>query len=319
MTDEVTGRFAFVARRVVSLVPLVLGILLLAMLLLSLAPGNPARNVTGPRASQGEVDKVAHQLGLDQPVWERYLHYVGKVSTGDLGTSLKTGQRVSGQIASQLPVTLSIAVLGVLIALVASVLLAIAAARRPDGIVDQAVRLIAVLGIGLPTFWVAIMAIRLIALPTGWFPVAGVGQGLLEHLRSYVLPAVVVGISTMAPMIRSLRATMIELYEAEFVLAARTLGFSGPSLVVGFQLRNAVPPLITVAAAQAGYALFGTVVVEVAFGLPGMGQGLATAASTQDFPLVQGYVIVFAVMIVLIYLFTDVINSIVDPRVRITA
>jgi peptide/nickel transport system permease protein len=163
------------------------------------------------------------------------------------------------------------------------------------------------------------MAIRLIALPTGWFPVAGAGLGLADHLRAYVLPSLVVAISITAPMIRSLRATMMELREAEFVLAAKTLGYGGRALLSGFQLRNAVPPLVTVTAAQAGYALFGTVVVEVAFGLPGMGLGLVTAASTQDFPLVQGYVIVFAVLVVLLYLLADVVNAAVDPRVRITA
>jgi len=314
-----TGRFAFVARRFVSLVPLLLGILLMAMLLLSLTPGDPARQVAGPRAPQSEVDAVSHGLGLDQPVWERYVHYVGQVLTGNLGSSFKTGQSVTDQVVAQLPITLSVATLGVLLALLVTVPLAVAAARRPDGSVDHAIRLLAVLGIGLPTFWIAIMAIRLVALPTGWFPVAGEGEGLAEHLRAYVLPSTVVAISILAPMIRSLRATMMDLHDAEFVLAARTLGFQGGSLLRRFQLRNAVPPLVTVTAAQSGYALFGTVVVEVAFGLPGMGQGLVVAASTQDFPLVQGYVIVFAVLVVLLYLVADVANAVVDPRVRISA
>jgi peptide/nickel transport system permease protein len=315
----VSGRFAFVARRLVSLVPLLLGILLLVMLLLTLAPGDPARNVAGPRAPQAEVDAVAHELGLDRPVTERYVHYVAQVLSGDLGTSAKTGQSVATQVADQLPVTLAVAGLGVLLALLVTVPLAVAAARRPDGWVDHLVRLLSVFGIGLPSFWVAIMAIRLVALPTGWFPVAGTGDGTADFLRALVLPASVVAVSILAPMVRSLRATMMELEDAEFVLAARTLGFAGPSLLRRFQLRNAVPPLVTVTAAQAGYALFGTVVVEVAFGLPGLGQGLVVASSTQDFPLVQGYVIVFAVLVVLLYLVADVVNAAVDPRVRITA
>jgi peptide/nickel transport system permease protein len=313
------GRFGFVLRRLLSLVPLLLGILLLAMLLLSLTPGDPARQVAGPRAPQSEVDDVAHQLGLDQPVWERYVHYVAQVLTGDLGTSPKTGKSVAAQVWEQLPITLSVATLGVLLALVVTVPLAVAAARRPDGPVDHLIRLLAVLGIGLPAFWIAIMAIRFVALPTGWFPVAGTGDGAAQFLRAMVLPATVVAISILAPMVRSLRATMIELEDAEFVLAARTLGFHGTALLRRFQLRNAVPPLITVTAAQAGYALFGTVVVEVAFGLPGLGQGLVVASSTQDFPLVQGYVIVFAVLVVLLYLVADVVNAAVDPRVRISA
>ena len=314
-----SGRFAFVLRRLLSLLPLLLGILLLAMLLLSLAPGDPARQVAGPRAPQSEVDDVARELGLDRPVVERYALYVAQVASGDLGTSVKTGQSVSDQVVDQLPVTLAVAALGVLLALLVTVPLAVAAARRPDGPVDHLIRLLAVFGIGLPTFWIAIMGIRFIALPTGWFPVAGTGEGLGDFLRALVLPASVVAISILAPMVRSLRATMMELEEAEFVLAARTLGFRGGSLLRRFQLRNAVPPLITVTAAQAGYALFGTVVVEVAFGLPGLGQGLVVASSTQDFPLVQGYVIVFAVLVVLLYLVADVLNAAVDPRVRITS
>lgn len=313
------GRYAFVVRRFVSLVPLLLGILLLVMLLLTLAPGDPARNVAGPRAPQSEVDDVAHELGLDRPVAERYVRYVAQVLSGNLGTSVKTGQSVSDQVFGQLPLTVAVATLGVLLALLVTVPLAVAAARRPDGPVDHLIRLLAVFGIGLPTFWVAIMAIRLVALPTGWFPVAGAGEGTAAHLRALVLPACVVAVSILAPMVRSLRATMMELEDAEFVLAARTLGFSGGSLLRRFQLRNAVPPLVTVTAAQAGYALFGTVVVEVAFSLPGMGQGLVVASSTQDFPLVQGYVLVFAVLVVGLYLLADIVNAAVDPRVRISA
>jgi peptide/nickel transport system permease protein len=313
------GRFGFVARRVVSLVPLTLGVLLLTMLLLSLAPGDPARMVAGPRAPQAQVDAVAHQLGLDQPVWQRYVEYVGHVLSGNLGSSFKTGQSVAAQLRDQLPLTLALASLGVLLALVLTVPLAVAAARRPDGAVDHAVRLLAVFGIGLPTFWVAIMAIRLIALPTGWFPVAGLGDTLSTHVSAFVLPSVVVALSILAPMVRSLRATMIELHEADFVLAARTLGYGGVSLLRRFQIRNAISPLVAVTAAQAGYALFGTVVVEVAFTLPGMGQGLVVAARTQDFPLVQGYVVVFAALVVALYLLADVVTAVVDPRVRIAA
>jgi len=313
------SRYTFILRRLVTLVPLLLGILLLLMLLLDLTPGDPARLVAGARAPEARLDEVRTQLGLDLPVWERYFHYVGQVVTGDLGTSFKTGQSVSGQILDQVPVTLAVATAGVLVALLVSVPAAILAALRQDGLADHVVRGFGVLGIGLPTFWLALLSIQLVAIPTGWFPVAGFGVGFGEHLRALVLPALVVGIGLAPPMIRSLRATMLELADAEFVLAARTLGFSGTDVVRRFQLRNAVPPLVTVTAAQAGFALFGTVVVEVAFGLPGMGLGLVTAASTRDFPLVQGYALVFAVLVVLLYLVADVVASIVDPRVRITA
>ncbi|MCD0449715.1 ABC transporter permease [Actinocorallia sp. API 0066] len=313
------SRYGFVGRRALSLVPLLAGILFLVMLLLSVTPGSAARMVAGPRAGQDEVDAVARQLGLDLPVWERYLHYVGDVLTGDLGTSFKTGQSVSEQIAAQLPVTVAVAAAGVLLALALAVPLAVLAARRPGGPVDQAVRVFGALALGLPGFWVAIMLIRLVALPTGWFPVAGWGADAAGHARALVLPAVVVALGIVPPMVRSLRAAMIELHDAEFVVAARALGYRGVDLLRLFQARNALPPLVTVTAAQAGYALFGTVVVEVAFGLPGMGQGLVTAAGTRDFPLVQGYTLVFAVLVVLLHLLSDLVTAATDPRVRISA
>ena len=313
------SRYAFIGRRLLSLVPLLLGMLFLLMLLLNLTPGDPARLVAGPRASDESVAQISHQLGLDLNVWHRYVNYVGEVVTGNLGTSFKTGRPVGSLIAEQLPVTLSLATAGVLLALLVSVPLAVAAARRPDGLADHVVRAVCVLGVGLPSFWVAVMVIRFVALPSGWFPVAGFGNNLAEHLRALILPAIVVAASIAPPMIRSLRSTLMELTEAEFVLAGKTLGFGGIELVRRFQLRNAVPPLVTVTAAQAGYALFGTVVVEVAFGLPGMGLGLVTASSTRDFPLVQGYTLVFAVLVLVLYLCSDVILSIVDPRARISA
>ncbi len=313
------SRYGFLFRRLLSLIPLLLGILLLVMLLLNLTPGDPARLVAGTRAPESELVKVREQLGLDQPIWLRYFDYLGAVLRGDLGSSFKTGQPVADQIAAQLPVTLSIAVLGVLVGLVIAVPLAVLSSRRPDGLADHTIRVLGVLSIGLPSFWVAIMAISLIALPTGWFPVAGVGRGGGDFVRAMVLPSLVVALSIIAPMIRSLRAAMIELNSTEFVYAARTLGFNGGQVTRLFQLRNAVSPLVIVTAAQAGYALFGTVVVEVAFGLPGMGQGLVTASTTRDFPLVRGYTLVFAVLIVLVYLIADLVIAAVDPRVRITA
>ncbi len=313
------SRYGFVATRLLSMIPLMLGVLFAVMLLLELVPGDTARVVVGARASDEEVAQVRDELGLDDPIWVRYVDYVAGALHGDLGRSFKTGLDVVDQIAAQLPITLAVALAGVLLALLLTIPLAVLASRRPDGIVDHSVRLLGTLGIGLPSFWLAIMMIVLIALPTGWFPIAGIGDTPAEFLRSLVLPALVVALSIAAPMVRALRATMIELQDAEFVRAAETFGFRGRSLVTGFQLRNAVPPLVTVTAAQAGYALFGTVLVEVAFSLPGMGQGLTIAAGTRDFPLLQGYTLVFAVIVVLLYLLADLVTAIIDPRVRIAS
>lgn len=314
-----SNRYGFIIRRLASLIPLLLGILLVVMLLLALTPGDPARLVVGPRATQDDVDRAREQLGINQPLWTRYLTYLGDALHGDLGQSFKTGRSVSAQILEQLPVTLLLAATGVFLAILISVPLAVIAARSNGRVGDHLVRGFNVLGIGLPTFWLAIMVITFVALPTGWFPVAGFGQTPLEHLRSIFLPALVVSIAISPPMIRSLRSTIRDLQTTEYVLAAKTLGFNGIGLTRRFVLRNAVPPLITVTAVQASYALFGTVIVEVAFSLPGMGQGLVVAAGQRDYPLVQGYTLVFALVIILVFLLADVFTAFIDPRVRISA
>ncbi|TPF96460.1 hypothetical protein EP30_07425 [Bifidobacterium sp. UTCIF-39] len=311
------NRYRFIVTRLLTLIPLILGILLVTTLLLDLTPGDPARLVTGPRASDEDVAHVRSQMGLDRPFLIRYVDYVINVLHGNFGTSFKTGKTVSTQIAQQLPITLSIAVGGILVALLLSVLLAMLSVQKPDGLADQIVRILCVVGIGLPSFWIAIMLISYVALPTRAFPVAGIGDGISDHIRAMILPILTVAISLTAPMTRSLRATLLDVRNSDYVLAARTLGFTGWNLTGSFILRNAAGPLVVVAASQAGYALFGTTVVEVAFSLPGIGQGLVTAASQRDFPLVQGYTFVFAIAIVVIYLVADIITSVIDPRVRI--
>lgn len=312
-----TSRFSFIFKRLLTLIPLVLGILLITTFLLDLTPGDPARLVAGPRASAQDVAQIRVKMGLDRPFFVRYVDYVINVFQGNFGTSFKTGQDVGQQIANQLPITLSIALGAIALALIVAVPLAILSARKVDKLPDQIVRVLCALGIGLPSFWIAVMLITYVALPTKWFPVAGIGTTFDAHVRSVLLPIITVAIGVMPPMVRSLRATLLEVNGADYVIAAKTLGFSGMRLTRSFVLRNAVGPLVTVTAAQAGFALFGTTVVEVAFSLPGIGQGLVTAASARDFPLVQGYTFVFAIMVVVLYLIADIVAAAIDPRVRI--
>ena len=247
----------------------------------------------------------------------RYGLDVWGILHGDFGTSFKTGKDVGEQIATQLPITLSIAFGAIVFALLITVPLAMWAAKHEGRWQDHLTRVVGALCIGLPSFWVAIMLITYVALPSGKIPVAGIGETAGQHVLAMLLPIVTVSLGLIPPMVRSLRATLLETEHSDFVLAAQTLGFSGSELTWSFIMRNAVGPLVTVATAQAGFALFGTTVVEVAFGLPGIGQGLVTAASSRDFPLVQGYTFVFAVIIIVLYLVSDVISAAVDPRVRI--
>lgn len=313
------GRFSFIAKRLVTLVPLLVGIVFVVFLLLKITPGNPAREAVGLRASPQAVAQAAREMGLDQPVSGQFIHYLNGAIHGNLGYSFKTNSPVISVLKPQVPITVWLMVMGVLLSILISVPLAVIAALRPDGAVDHVVRGLSVFALSMPIFWVGIMLITIIALPTGVFPVGGFGQGFFGHLRSITLPALTMAIAIVPVLIRSLRATVIEVLESDYVSAARSLGVRGPRLLRRFVLRNALSPMITLLAVQTGYFLFAAVIVETTFNLPGLGQGLVSAVDNEDFPLVQGYTLVFAVAIVLIYLLSDIAVSMLDPQVVVEA
>jgi peptide/nickel transport system permease protein len=226
---------------------------------------------------------------------------------------------VAGNILARAPVTLWLIGAGIVFSLLISVPLAVLAASRRDGLADHVVRLVSALGIGMPMFWVGIMLVTLVALPTGWFPVGGFGTTLAGHLRSMVLPGLTLGIAMAPPMIRGLRASIVDVLGSDYVSFGRSLGTTGLRMQRRFVLRNALPPVVTLLAVQSGYFLFGAVVLETAFALPGMGEGMVLAAVNRDLPLVQGYTLLFALAVVLVYLVADVVNVLLDPRVAIRA
>ena len=309
------GRFAFVLRRLLAVIPLLVGIIFVVFLLLKITPGNPAREAVGLRASAQAVAHAARVMGLDQSVPGQFWHYMDGVLHGNLGYSFKTNAPVAPQLATQAPITVWLIVVGVLLSLIITIPLATLAALRPDGIVDHIVRAISVTFLAMPVFWVGLMLLTVVAIPTGAFPVAGFGSGFIGHLHSIALPALTLAIGVAPVLVRSLRATMIEVLNSEYVSAARSLGVGGGRLFRRFVLRNALPPMVTLLAVQTGYLLFGAVIVETTFNLPGLGQGLVSAVDNEDFPLVQGYTLVFAVAIVLIYLIADIAVAALDPRV----
>jgi peptide/nickel transport system permease protein len=313
------GRFAFIGKRILSTVPLLLGIVFVVFLLLKITPGNPAREALGVRASPAAVAAAAKSMGLDKSAPAQFVTYLGQALQGDLGYSFKSNRSVTSTIGVEAPITIWLIVAGAVLSLLIAIPLATVAAVWRDGPVDHVVRGFSVLSLALPMFWVGIMLITLIALPTGIFPVGGFGNSLAQHLRAILLPALTMGIAMSPVMIRSLRASIIEVLDSEYVNAARSLGVSKGRLFRRFVLRNAAPSMVTLLAVQSVYFLFGAVVIETTFDLPGLGQGLVIAAGNRDFPLVQGYTLVFAVAVVLIYLISDIVTAMLDPRVVIDA
>lgn len=314
-----SGRFAFVLKRIALSIPLLLGVVLLVFLLLQVTPGDPARVVAGLRASDEQVAEVREGLGLERPVMVQYVDYVTDVARGDLGFSYKSRQPVADMISSRLPISGWLLAVGVAFSLLLAIPLGVWSALRRDRIDDHAIRGVSLLGIAMPSFWVGLMLILLVALPTGWFPVGGAGRGLGGFLRSMVLPGLTLGL-VMAPLqIRSLRSSVIGVLDSDYVATGRALGASGFTLVRRFVLRNAVSSMVTILAIEISFVLFSLVVVEATFALPGVGEGMVRAATQRDFPAVQGYTLVFALVVVGVYLLADVVNSLLDPRVEVTS
>jgi peptide/nickel transport system permease protein len=311
------GRFRFVLKRLVLTIPLLFGIVLLVFLILEVTPGDPARQIVGLRASEEQLQEVREELGLDDPVLTQYARYVSSVVSGDLGYSFKSRRSVAALIQERLPVTMWLLGFGMAFALAISIPLGIVSALRRDRAVDHVVRGAGLLGLTMPSFWVGILLILTIALPTGLFPVGGFGETTAEHLRSIILPAVTLAIAIAPIQIRSLRASITSVLGSDHVTTGRSMGIPPSRLMRRFVLRNAAPPTIAILALDIGFLLFGAVVIETTFALPGIGQGLVLAARQRDIPAIQGYTLLFALIVVAVYLLADILTAVVDPRVEI--
>jgi peptide/nickel transport system permease protein len=311
------GRFGFVAKRVAVTVPLLLGIALVVFLLLQITPGDPAREIAGLRASEERLDEVREDLGLDDPVFVQYGRYVSQLASGDLGYSYKSRESVNSIIGERIEPTIWLLLIGTLLSVAVAVPVAILAALRHDRPTDHAIRLGGLVGLSMPAFWVGVMLLLLVALPTGLFPVGGFGGSFPEKLRSIALPALTLAIGTAPVLIRNLRVRMISILESDYVATAEAIGLSRGRIMRRFVLRNAASSSVTLLALEIGFLLFGAVVIETTFAIHGLGEGLVVAARARDLAAVQGYTLVFALAVVAVHLAADVINSLLDPRVVI--
>jgi peptide/nickel transport system permease protein len=308
---------AYVGRRLLQLVPIVLGVTILVFFLIHLVPGDPARTILGNQATPARVALVRHEFGLDKPLLVQYQKFMGRLVRGDLGSSLFYSVPAGQLVFERLPVTLWLIGLGTLLSVVIAVPLAVIAAIKRNRLPDQVVRAVPLVGLGFPAFWLGIMLLLIFGLHLGRaFPVGGYGSGFIGHLHSMFLPALTVALGISPILIRSLRASLLEVLESDYVTTARSKGIPERRVVSRHALRNAVISTITVLGVNVGFLIGATFVVEQVFALPGIGQLLINAIFERDFPVVQAVTLVSAVMVVLVYLITDVIHALLDPRVR---
>ncbi|MGB2712184.1 MAG: ABC transporter permease [Conexibacter sp.] len=311
---------SYVARRLLAAVLLLLVLSLGVFLLLYLAPGSPEQVLLGTRgADPATIHAIRTQHHLDDPFFAQYLHWLGGAVQLDFGTSIRSGEAVRTMIVERFAVTLELGLLSFALALAVGLALGIAGAVRSGGALDSGAVGLAVFGVSAPAFVTGIALLYLFAVLVPWFPAFGAGEGFADRLYHLVLPAIALSLTGIALVVKLTRAALIETLQQDYVTFARARGVEGRAVLVRYALRNALVPIVTAAGIVLVAMLTGTVLVEVSFGLPGIGALLVDSATTKDLPVVQALALLFGVVIVLVNLATDVVYSWVDPRIRLGA
>lgn len=301
----------YVAKRLLSLLGTLLGVSVLIFLMVHLIPGDPATQILGQFATPEAISQMRASLGLEQPLWQQYASFLGRLLTGDLGTSLFTGESVWEQIVARFPITMQLAVLSVVIAAIFGILLGTIAAVKQNTFVDRLVVLTSLVGISAPGFWIALFLIWIFAYKLALFPISG-----YEGIHSLLLPAITLGMAEAGMIARMTRASMLEVIKQDYMRTAEAKGASLVSLVFSHGLPNAIIPVVTMIGLQFGSLMAGAVVVETVFSLQGIGSLAIEAISKRDMPTVQGMVFFMALIFALTNLIVDLIYSRIDPRIH---
>ncbi|TAJ28978.1 MAG: ABC transporter permease [Reyranella sp.] len=300
----------FLARRLIVALLVAATVMTLAFMLTRLS-GDLAISIAGPSATQEDIEIVRKAYGLDRPVTTQFLDWVARAVTGDLGDSFFFKKRVGALIAERMPVTLTLGLTGLVIALLVSLPLGILAAVRENTGLDRFVQAIALLGQAMPSFWLGLLLMITFGLQLGWLPISGTGSW--QH---YVMPGIVLAFSAVPALTRLTRAGMIQSLGSDYIRTARAKGLSRASILLKHALRNAAIPVVAIAAVQLGFMLGGSIVIEQVFALHGVGFLAWESIGKNDFPVVQAVVLVLAVIYVGLTTLADLMNAVLDPRLR---
>ena len=310
----------YIIRRLIHSVFIIWGCATLVFFLLRLIPGDPVVQMLGPEYTPEAATALRHKLGLDEPIYVQYARWFGSVVTGNLGGSIASGETVTGAIASGLPKTLSLAALAFLIAVVIAVPAGIAAALRRNTFVDYAASVLAFVGVSMPSFWFGIILILIFAVRLHWLPAIGYAEmskdGFGEWLKRLILPSLAIGAGYAAILMRFVRAGVLEVLGSDYVRTARAKGVHERAVISRHVLRNSLIPVVTIAGIQLALLLSGAVVVETVFSIRGIGRILVGAIFDRDYPMVQGVILLVAVIFVLANLVVDILYTFLDPRIH---
>ena len=307
------------ALRVAQSLPVLLLVATLAFVLMHLLPGDPAVVIAGPDASAEAIDKLRQQLGLDRPILIQLGTWLGHLIQGDFGQSLMLNQGVVAAVLERLPVTLSLALIAFAITVPAGVALGMLAACKRGSWIDSAVMGVALLGVSIPSFWIAIVSVILFSVELRWLPSSGyapLGDGVGPWFRSMLQPAVILALFQIGYLARMTRSAMLDVLDQDYIRTARAKGLSGWSTIGKHAFRNALMSVVTVSGIILSLLIGGSVVIEQVFALPGIGRLVVQGIMARDYPLVQGTMLLLGFAFVLVNVVVDLVYTLVDPRVR---
>ncbi|MBD2861158.1 ABC transporter permease subunit [Paenibacillus oceani] len=303
------GRYAL--QRLLGVIPLLFVVSVLVFLFIHLIPGDPARLVAGKDATLDEINGIREQLGLNLPLWQQYLNYMGKLLSGDLGSSLRSGLPVSDMLMSRLTPTVILTFTSLGWALVIGLLIGTISAVYRNRWPDYTGMLTAISGISVPGFWLGLVLIQIFSVQLGWFPTGGV-----DSWKSYVLPSLTLGAGIMSMLARFSRSSMLETMREDYIRTGRAKGLREFVVVGRHALRNSLIQVVTVAGLQFGFLLGGSVMVETVFSIPGLGRLLVDSIAFRDYTVIQALLLLFATQFILINLIVDLLYGVLNPKIR---
>jgi len=306
----------YLVRRLLLLMPVALGITIVTFFLLRLIPGDPAVIMLDNRATAENVARLRHSLGLDRPLFVQYLLFLKNIATGRLGESLIYRTQVLPIILGRLPVTLFLAVYSTVLAALVAVPLGAWAALRKGRASDQAIRLGVLFSLATPNYWAAIVLLLVFSIELRWFPVGGYGTTFGDHLRHLFLPALTIALSLTPILVRTLRHNILEVLRTDYVRTAHAKGLEAARVFTRHVLRNSLISTVSVLGVHLGFLVGGAVITETVYAIPGTGFLLIKSTFARDYPMVQGLTLMFASLVILVNLLTDMTYAVLDPRVR---
>ncbi|MCI7814606.1 MAG: nickel ABC transporter permease [Lachnospiraceae bacterium] len=308
--------YKYVAKRLLMLIPVLLGVTFIVFFILNLSPGDPAAMILGDQASAEALEMKREELGLNDPLLVRYVKYIWDMLHGDLGVSYKNNLSVWDQVIDRFPNTAILAVAGILVALLIGIPTGIISAKKQYTAIDNCSMILALIGVAMPNFWFGLLMVIIFALKLGWLPSQGMGEGGIALLKSLVLPALTLGTGSAAMITRMTRSSMLEVIRQDYISTARAKGVSEKTITYRHMLRNAMIPIVTAVGLQFGTLLGGAMLTETVFSWPGLGRLMVDSIKSKDIPMVLGSVIFLAIMFTVVNLIVDLIYAFIDPRIK---